>query len=752
MGIFDRRPLALILCISLFGFVAFASGEVWIRVLAVSLIPLLFVFKAIIKSKSRVYAVSSLMLALSILCSVLYFDFWFYPESRFEGEDQITARIESIKDLENSNEIILYTEKINDAPLANYRLISYLDDDKAVKLSEGDRISFTGTVSDYKVREDFDSKAYYTSMGINGRVNIDGEIELIEAGEPPIVNAFPKMREYLRRRGVMQSDSMTGNLAGALLLGERDMLDEGLRLDFKIIGITHILALSGLHLSILVLGIGKLLELIGVGKKTRTVAIILFTLLYMAFTGFPSSVVRAGVMLIISSLLFLLSRSKDSVTSLVCAVFIIVAITPYSIYDISLWLSAFATLGVVMMGDYASSTNVKRRGLFIRGMRWLGLSLLASVFAVMATFAFSALIFGGYSLLSPISTLIFSPLTEIFMYLSTMMLISGNVIPIGSVASPIAHFIYSLANEMAGIDNVYLSTSFPVVYIGAILCTVTFITFLIVKIKRKRLAVYAIVAIYSIFLCVSYGVNLDHCATDKMDFATFNGTSDVLINCDSQRTVISSSSYEEDYAYNTLRNISSANYLYVDNYCFTHYSFNIPKNLEIVLSRVIVSTIYLPNPRNDTEELILQKIRNTAEKFDTSIVLYAEGGRIAFNTLTLHVIYSSEYGTETVRTAYTVDDGKARYTYFSSGMLDEDKYNECITLIKESDAVIFGSHGKKYKDKIYLDIFDLKTKVFILNSDNLFFTQESLAFYKRNGCEIFSHPSNVDLLTLSDVE
>lgn len=741
MGIFDKRPLAFILSVMLFGFVAFASGEVWIRIACVCLIPLLLLIIILIPSGRRALGLSSLLLLIAILLSFVYFDLWFEPEARFEGAVTATAKVRSIKQTENSNEIILDTSSIGGKAFTKYKLISYLNDNTASGFYEGDIIKIDCEIRNLDSLGFDNAESYYKPQGISGYAEIIGDITVIKDGTPPLSSHFSFLREYLRRRAVMTSDDRTGNLTGALLFGERDMLDNGLRADFKAIGISHILALSGLHLSILALGIGKLLSLLKVSKKPRTVFIILFTLIYMAFTGFSSSVVRAGIMLIISSLLFLLSRSHDSITSLISAVFIIVFITPYSAFDLSLWLSAFATLGVVSVGEYKERNNGKKKNIFLIMIDWFKLSILSSLFAVMATFAFSAIVFGGYSVLSPISTMIFSPLVDLFMYLSTFQLILGGFIPIKIFTIPLSELIYNLSELLSGLDNVYLSTSFPSVYISAIGCTVFFLAFLIIKVKHKKSAVTILTLVYLSFLGISYIENISYCSVEQFEHISNNECSDIIINADSERAVISSSSYDKDQAYATLESIHKMKYADIDKYFLTHYNFNIPENLDIVLSRIDIDSIFLPSPRNEKEDLILTRIRKVTDQFGCDIQFY-DTGNLSVGEYRFELVYSGIYGTEPVRAAYTVYTDSYRFTYLSSGMLCADYYNDTMDLIRKSDSVVFGWHGSKYKDKIFLDYSTDKKQIIILNSDNLFFTQNNLKEKEENGCEIYSHPSD----------
>ncbi len=740
MSIFDKRPLAFILSVMLFGFVGFASGEVWVRVICAFLIPLLLLLKFVLPSRSNVPLFASALLVLSIVLSYIYFDLWFYPEYRFSGEVEITAKISSIEQTENSNEVILKTTSIDDKAFTKYKLLTYLDNETVMLLSEGDTIKFICSVYDLGTVGFDNAESYYKPQGINGYAENIKNITVLKDGNPPIQNNFPHLREYLRRRAVMTSNDKTGTLAGALLFGERDMMDDNLRYSFKVIGITHILALSGMHLSILALGIGKLLELLNVSKKPRTVFVIIFTVIYMAFTGFASSVVRAGFMLIISSLLFLLSRSHDSITSLITSVFIIILISPYSAFDISLWLSAFATLGVISVGEYSPINENSSKNLFIRAISWIKLSLLSSLFAIMATSAFSAIIFEGYSVLSPISTLIFSPIVEVFMYTSTLQLIVGDFIPIGALSIKIGEFIYNLANSLASIDNIYLSTGFPSVYISAIACTVFFLVFLVVKINRKKFAVLSLTFIYLAFLCISYFENLSYISQDKFEHISHESCSDILINTNNERILVSSSSYNKNLAYDTANSISDLKYTRLDKFCLTHYSFNIPEYLDIILSRIDVDVIYLPEARNEKEDIILTRIAKVADVFECELNFYDKNGQVKFYSYSFELFYSSEYGSP-ARAAYTVFSTEYKFTYLSSGILDDNLYDQAMKHIEASDSVVFGDHGAKYKERIHLDYYTPKKQIIILNSENLFFTQDNLIYKEENGCEIYSHPS-----------
>ena len=161
-------------------------------------------------------------------------------------------------------------------------------------------------------------------------------------------------------------------------------------------------------------------------------------------------------------------------TSLFIAVTFILIINPYSLYDTSLWLSAFATLGIVVFSEYQSNKLCVNKFL-----DFFVASLLSTFFAIGATFIFSVFNFNGISLLSPLSTLIFSLLIEAFIYFGIIVLIIGGFVPIKMIFVYFGDFIINIADKLSSIDFIYALTSYSSVKILAIIFTVLYFGFFI---------------------------------------------------------------------------------------------------------------------------------------------------------------------------------------------------------------------------------------------------------------------------------
>ena len=91
--------------------------------------------------------------------------------------------------------------------------------------------------------------------------------------------------------------------------------------------------------------------------------------------------------------------------------------------------------------------------------------------------------------------------------------------------------------------------------------------------------------------------------------------------------------------------------------------------------------------------------------------------------------------------AFTIVGNDKTYTYISSGLLTKDSGFNFDTVAKKSDCLIFGIHGKKYKDTVYINYYSNIDKI-IINSDNLILSDRVSDQYEEGMCEIIISPSN----------
>ncbi|MBQ8321941.1 MAG: ComEC/Rec2 family competence protein [Clostridia bacterium] len=684
--------------------------------------------------------ISALALISSMLISHVYFDLWFYADKRFDGEVSVSGTVVEISSQSSySGSYIIKTDSIGGEPLTNYKLSALIDLDTASGITVGTKISFKCTLTDFNYL-DKNYKIYRYAKGISASCDDIKDFVVLGNGEIPIESYFSHMRENISRHAIMQSDYETGSFVSALLLGERELLSDQLNLDFKRIGITHMLALSGMHLAILSAGLERLLRAFRCPKNARVVTTIVFCVLYMALTGFPSSILRAGYMLILSSVLFLFSREQDPITSLFVSVSIICFTTPYAIYDLSLWLSAFATLGVIVYSDYRDKTYEKRP--LLRVLKDIGASILVSVFAIIATLGLTITAFNGISTISPISTTLFTIPIEIVMYLGMLMLILGNIVPIGIILRPVVQFVTAMAGELSSLD-VYVSNKHPLFIIFAYILIACFFLFIILDIKKKKRAVATLTGMLCFLFILASVLNKTYAESDRIAYSGEEKQDMILIESEHESCLINSSQYSKSNAYDNIAYIEKHDRYKLDKYIITHYSYKAYEHLSVLLSSIPIQEIYLPTPKNEEERSIYDRIIKLEDKFRTKIIIHVDNG-VTVGGFNIVTAYHEPYGEGSARCALYFYDHKKTYAYISSGMLDKDTRVLTKEIITQSDGVIFGSHGKKYKSGIYLEAELYWAEYIIINSENLFLTQEDYISYEKNGCKIYSHPNYVE--------
>ena len=187
-----------------------------------------------------------------------------------------------------------------------------------------------------------------------------------------------------------------------ILLGDKTDFSETLTENFSTSGISHIAAVSGLHLSILFSILCGLLGFFKIRKKFVSIIILPTVLIFSAVTGFSPSVCRAGIMLSMYLFALISKRQYDSITALFISAFIILAVNPYSLFDISFILSSISTLAIIVIYPiiYGNISPLCKENKFLI---YLVSSLAISISVLIGTAPFVAYYFGRISLFSIIA-------------------------------------------------------------------------------------------------------------------------------------------------------------------------------------------------------------------------------------------------------------------------------------------------------------------------------------------------------------
>lgn len=738
MNIFDKRPLFSVITSSIIAFVIFTYSDKLLQGILVSSAVFLLDLSLILYFRwhitKKVILVAEIFALLTMILSLLYFDVYFDFSKNYDDEEEveICGTVQDVTDYGTASAYTLKVYKINGKRIIPRKIKIYVYGYINRQIEIGNKISLNAILCEFEDYADFDSKTYYYGKGISADTKNVHDINVLDEGTIPLTAVFANIRQGLTERAIAESDESAASLLSALLLGERDLLSDELKLSFKRLGITHILALSGLHLSILSLGIQKLLSLFSVKKKPRLAITAVIILLYMALTGFSVSVVRAGIMIIIYSALFLLGQTKDSLTSLSIAVAVILLISPYSVYDVSLWLSALSTLGIVATSGVVSTAS--HAGFGKKAFSFIIRGLFVSFAATSATLSITAYTFGATSLLAAPATMIFSLLAEAIIYIGTTMLIFGNIFFIGDVLILISDFTYYLAKIISNVDGIYIKIDYPLIKILIIIYTVLFLVFLSINFKNKIKSTIAIVSAFAVIFTSAAVINISNSQSTLFIYSSESGADVLVFHSKDGTSVISHGKYTKSAAYDNVSMLEENGIYSIDNYYLTTYSSKMCDNISKTMSLIKVRAVYIPMPNNDDENQIADEIEYFIQRTETKLIFYDQSQPNEIGELEISNVYSGS----DKRCILSINSPHGKLVYASSGALEGETKIIALKQMTDANAIIFGCYGKKYSDAAYLRYSFSQADFIVMQSENLKIESKFLDGYIDSGIEIYT--------------
>ena len=319
-----------------------------------------------------------------------------------------------------------FTIRITKGELENRKLLveTYVDND----INKGDTVYFKGKIENFPDELGFDERISYASKGVFLKSTVDFEDDLTLIYDNADLGFWDSVKNYFSASLYKVMPKYAAELTDAMLLGNRVNLDERVVEGFKISGGSHFLAVSGLHLSILVNFVGNLLYKFKIKHRIRDIILIIFLVLYMALTGFRFSVQRAGIMAIFVILARIFGRIDDSLSTLSIAGFIICLINPYAAADIGFILSFTATLGIILVNNLKIGEKFKSKHKFL-GSIWE--SIIISIAACVFTVPVSMCYFGYFSIYTVLTSIVLSiPVTFILSAGFLAIVLSGIFAPL----------------------------------------------------------------------------------------------------------------------------------------------------------------------------------------------------------------------------------------------------------------------------------------------------------------------------------
>lgn len=308
--------------------------------------------------------------------------------------------------------------------------------------------------------------------------------------------AAADLRQKILSRIAVLFPQDTSAFTRALLLGDETEIDYETNTAFKVSGIRHIIAVSGLHVSILF----SLICLVTARRRVLTAAVGLPVLfLFAAVVGFTPSVTRACIMMGLMLLALLLNREYDPPTALAFAVLAMLVANPLAVTAVGLQLSVVSVAGIFLFSGRIQGwlLGEKRLGRWNgRGwqgklVRWFAGSVAISVSAMVLTTPLTAYYFGTISLVGALTNLLTLWVVSLIFYAAmAACLICWIWLPLGKgiawCTAWAIRYVLWIAKEIAAFPLAAVYTKSPYIIAWLVFCYVLFTGFLFMK-KRRPL-------------------------------------------------------------------------------------------------------------------------------------------------------------------------------------------------------------------------------------------------------------------------
>lgn len=702
MGLFYRKPFFLCCFFVLLGAFlgTFSSASVINAFLIASfVIAALLLMVLFLRKNKTIFFSFVLPLFCAILSSVYFFTYsQKITETVKKYANESTHEMEAVvkKCSFISNYSSVYDADCIEIDGSEIRTKIQLEAPFYIELEAGDIIRTSVIFSEPEEKQYYNSKGIYIYADVTS-----GTIE--KTGEK---NNISLSMDHLRSvlMGViyskMDSEEEAG-LVGAVFLGDRDGLTASAKRDFKRTGGYHLLALSGMHLSVFCAALNALLCAFKLRKGKRNIVLALVVVFYVALTGFQLSMVRSAIMLFATFAGYYLRSRRDAFTALAFAAAAIIIFSPPSVTDVGLWMSVLATFGILLAIPFEVFVRFKLRRIKNKITRRI-VSYVASVFvfsivATIMVFPFSCFCFGGISLLGPLTTLLLSGAVSLILVTAPIALIISWIPFVSDLIFYItalgARFVLLISEELSGLENIFVSLKYEFVpYLTVPFFAILFVL-LMVRLKRKWIipifvclwllafSAFEFAAINSDLLTLQY-INLGK----NEYFSVSRGGKNVLVD-------VSDGSYGKIST--ASREATSMGYCELDAVFLTHLHNRHIGSLTKLASAYMLRNVYIPKPETASEKEIAGGIEDAMAFVKIPVFYYLEDDCIDAGGIKLEIerAYIKRSTHPVVRITFS---GRAELEYFGSSYSEIGDMTPC-------ENVIFGIHGPVCKENFSFD-------------------------------------------------
>lgn len=373
-----------------------SQWDAWIKLICLLVAFLLAILSLIGRSRGErlarmcrytFFAALGTFIALTV--SYLFFDVYYKEVESHTGETgRVVGTVIDRRDSQTYSSTFAVSLEAEDGGMR-----ALLECQYPSALQIGDRFEAEVTQRAFSYSDGFDEEGYYLPDGFVCVFTCASaaDCEILSERDDGLRTSLTQWNHFLSSRLYHAIGGERGALAVALLLGNRTYLDDSTSLDFRHAGISHMLALSGMHVSVLILCLEFLLNRLRIAKWLRAVIVPCMLIGYLLLVGMSPSIVRSVVMVTLLYLGFLLRSDYDSFTALCAILAVLLILTPYAVLDLSLWMSFLAAASIIVFAPAVRALSARIKGIERKPALWRRVLVILSETALIGTVANAAL-------------------------------------------------------------------------------------------------------------------------------------------------------------------------------------------------------------------------------------------------------------------------------------------------------------------------------------------------------------------------
>ncbi len=583
----------------------------------------------------------------------------------------------------------------------SFRILLVTPSDTFVR---GDHVQCTVTFSAFaELSGSFPERRYYQSLG----AVLQGETEktALLYTKTNLLSHIDTWRESLI--GMLRADlgRKESAVAAALFLGDRDNLADSLTRDFRRLGISHLLAVSGMHFTIILSALDKLLTTVLRKRKLRTTLLILASVAYMLLCGLTESVLRAGIMMLLSYTAVFLGRRSDTLTSLGISSLLICVIDPTAFSSVGFQLSVTAVLGLCAYERIRKKLkptvplSPKRKAI----RETLGVFVLPIAIQIILS-PMLCYYFGEISLFTPLASILFSPIITCILTLTPFYLLFRMILPIAAVLGTAITWLSSitgvLAEAFASLPGTTLSLKSPIAPLFAAALSAALLTAPLCQNKKSlRRHLRGTVCILLLFFVTTTASNIVTrndvqiitSAKEKNDAVILHVQKDFLL------IDISDGSYSALTAAYSAAAESGATE--ISALYLTHLHTKHVNAVKRFSDTVYVRAMILPSPETEEEAKTLSALTAFCEAEGLPYHLYGENDSVYWGDTVEIIPGEKRYLARSTHpiVTLTVHANGSVFSYIGASAAEIPTHTD----LTGSDVIVFGSHGPNVKLNIY---------------------------------------------------